>query len=404
MRSPLLALLLTAALLSGCVVEEPTTDGTPSTADEAQPPAQARADPQEPEEQQVSDGTPAQPHGTPERTDGAITTGTDPQSYPGAWARQSIRISNGFGPATLGDLQAAIAAGSIVVRAADQAGYVVEATLETRAGTEADAKAILERTHFDHTDVLEGETLSLEDLVRIDPPSGSSSGPAPIPLPPGLIRVDGNTDSVRVDLVITVPLAPAIDLAASASSGDITVSDLHGPALDLSTSSGDIGVALAQVVDVALSASSGDLAIEDLVADTLKASTSSGEIFGKALAVRKVAVGTSSGGATLQGTMDDIEADSSSGDLSIDATPAASGTYSFGASSGEVVVKLGAAAAYYVEAGTSSGDISVRVPDGEVIEDEEDHVEVASPGYDDAELRTAIKTSTSSGDITVSAD
>ena len=403
MRSSLLALLLTAALVSGCVVEEPTADDLSSAA-EVQGPVQSSPPEQEPEEQPVSEGAaPSAPHGTPQRTDGAVTTGSDPQSYPGAWARQSITITNGFGPATLGDLAASIASGSIVVRAADQGGYVVEATLETRAGTESEAKALLERTHFEHTDVLEGETLFLEDGVRIDPPTGTSPASSPIPID-DLIVLGTTTETVRVDLVITVPLAPAIDLAASASSGDITVSDLHGPALDLSTSSGAIGVTLAQMGDVALSASSGDLTVEDLVADTLKASTSSGEIFGKGLTVRKVSVGTSSGGATLQGTMDDIDADSSSGDLTIDATPAASGTYSFGASSGEVFVKLADVAAYHVDAGTSSGDITVDVPGAEVIEEEEDHVEVASAGYDDADLRTAIRTSTSSGDITVSAD
>lgn len=401
MRSSLLALILTAALLSGCLVEESGTDGTLSTDDDAQGPAQVTA--AEQAEQPSSEPAPAQPHGTPQRTDGAITTGTDPQTYPGAWARQSITITNDFGGATLGDLAASISAGSIVVRSADREGYLVEATLESRAGTEAEARAILERAHLEHTDVLDGSTLFLQDSVRVDPASAPAPAPAPI-LPPDLITVDAGQTGVRVDLVITVPLAPAIDLDADASSGDVTVSDLHGPRLDVSTSSGSIGVLLARMADVDLSASSGDVTVEDLVADTFTASTSSGDVFGKTLVLGDVVVSTSSGSATLQGTMDDIDADSSSGDLTFDATPANSGTYSFDASSGEVVLKVANAAAYYVKAGTSSGDIFVDVPDAEVIEEDEDHVEVASPGYDDADLRTAIDTSTSSGDITVEAE
>lgn len=400
MRSTLLTVLLTAALLSGCVVEEPTAEaidapGQSQDSDGADAGPQGQQDPEAASTPSASSA----PHGTPERTDGAITTGTDPQTYPGAWARRSITVTNGFGEATLGDLAASISSGSIVVRAADRADYLVEATLESRAGTEAEAKEILERTQFVHTDVLDGDTLFLEDTITIDP----APAPAPSLIPDGILVIGGNTPSVRVDLVITVPLAPAIDLDADSSSGDISASDLHGPALDLSTSSGDVGIALVRMTDVDVSTSSGDVHVEDLVASTFEASTSSGSVFGKALAIGSVSVSTSSGDATMQGAMDDIDADSSSGDLTFDAAPAKTGTYSFDASSGEVVLKL-AGAAVHVVAGTSSGEIFVDVPEGEVIEEEEDRVEVASPGYDDAELRTAIESSTSSGDITVEAE
>ncbi|MEK6975717.1 MAG: DUF4097 family beta strand repeat-containing protein [Candidatus Thermoplasmatota archaeon] len=400
MRSPLLALLLTAALLSGCLVEEadPATDAQgidPAPSPAGTQPAQQSVDPAKPDEP-----TPAAPHGTPQRTDSAVTSGTDPQGVPAAWARQSITITNGFGAATLGDLAASISAGSITVRAADRADYLVEATLEARAGTEADARAVLERTHLDHSDTLDGSTLFLEDKVRIDPPAS----PSPLPLPPGVLDLNVQEATVRVDLVITVPLAPAIDLAAGASSGDIAASDLHGPRLDLSTSSGAITVNVAAMDDVSASASSGDVRLDTLTTPNLRVSTSSGDVAGSDLTVGSASVSTSSGDAVLKGTIDSIDADSSSGDLSFEVAAAASGKYAFDSSSGEVVLKVPADGAYAVEAGTSSGDITVDVPDAEVIEDEEDHVEVATEGYDDADIQTAIDASTSSGDITVQAE
>lgn len=398
MRASLLTLLLTAALLSGCVVEDPATETTPQDAEDGQQQAASSSDQEEPAAQEA----PAGPHGTPQRTEGAITTGTDAQSYPGAWARRSITITNDFGGATLGDLAAAISAGSILVRAADRDGYLVEATLESRAGTEAEARAILERAHFEHTDVLDGSTLFLTESVRVDPAPASPS-PSPVPLPP-IVTIGAGSTGVRLDLAITVPLAPAIDLDADASSGDVTASDLHGPRLDVSTSSGEIVATLLRMRDVALSASSGDITVDGLVADSLKAETSSGSIHGQAVTARDVRVSTSSGDAYLEGTLDNIDAESSSGDLTVEATPGSSGKYTFGASSGEVVLLLANTAAYHVDADTSSGEIFVDVPDAEVIEEDEDHVEVASAGYDDADLRTAIEMSTSSGDITVSAD
>src|SRR5688572_26699427 len=243
MRSSLLTLALTAALLSGCLVEEPTaaqdTESEPQAADAQEPVRSAPV--QEDAEAKPAEAASSAPHGTPQRTDSAITTGTDPQTTPGGWARKTVTITNGFGEATLGDLTASISAGSIVVRAADRADYLVEAALETRAATEADAQALMERTHFDHSDVLEGSTLFLEDSVRIEP--ATSAAPSPVPLP-SLIQLNPGQESVRVDLVITVPLTPAIALDADASSGDLTVSDLHGPRLELSTSSGDVGITL----------------------------------------------------------------------------------------------------------------------------------------------------------------
>lgn len=401
MRSPLLALVLTAALLSGCLVEEADPDAASTQSNEASNADPAASDPTPADPEPVSEPaepTPSAPHGTPQRTDSAITTGTDPPSVPGSWARQTITITNGFGEATLGDLAAAISAGSITVLAADRADYLVEAALETRASTEAEARDLLERTHFEHSDVLDGNTLFLDDHIRTDPPVVPN--PTPIDLPD--INIMGTW--LRVDLVITVPLAPAIDLAAGASSGDVSVSDLHGPALDLSTSSGSIAADLCTMGDVKASASSGDIWFDTLVADAVSASTSSGDILGQDLSVGRLEVSTSSGSAVVDGIVDDLSASSSSGDLTFDVAAVNSGEYELGSSSGEVVLSLPADGVYAVKAGTSSGEIVIDLPDAEVIEDEEDHVEVASPGYDDADLRTAIATSTSSGDIVVTAE
>lgn len=400
MRSPMLALLLTAALLSGCLVEAPdaeTITPAPQESSSASDPVAEEVPVQPASAPEAAAG----PHGTPQRTDGAVTSGVDSQRVPGAWARQAITISNDFGGATLGDLQAKVAAGSIVVRAADREGYLVEAALEARAGTEADARALLERTHVEHTDVLDGSTLFLTDGVRVD----QAAPAAPGPLPPGILQVGTPQESVSVSFVITVPLSPAIDLVASAASGDVSASDLHGPRLDMDTSSGDITLTTLTMTEVVLSSASGDIVADTILADALTADTSSGDIQGDDLVLRHATLSSASGDIGIAGTVDNIDADTSSGDLVLDVAAAASGDYRLDSASGDVVVRVPAEGqAYHVDAGTASGTIRVDVPDAETLEDKERHVEVASEGYDDAAIQTAIEAGTSSGDITVQAD
>lgn len=394
MRLSLSPVLLAAALLlSGCVVEEVPTDAT----EPSQDPAPA-ADP--PQQEPVPEGEEAAtaPHGEPVVTEGAIESGMDLQQVPGAWARQTITVTNDFGGATLGSLWAAIAAGSITIKSEAREGYLVECVLESRAATEADARSQIERAELVHEDALDGATLRLRDHVEVQPPVTT-----PLPLPPG-VTVNLGDPTLAVHFTIVVPVGPAIELVADAASGDISVEDLAGPLLDVSTASGDVSLASLAMQETLVGTASGDIGIQGLVADSLQVSTSSGDVSASDLSVASVSASSSSGDLGLEGTIDDLDVGTSSGDVSVDATPTASGGYSVSTASGDVGLALAdEGPAYHVTAGSASGDIAIDLPGGEVIEDKERHKEVASPGFDDAAIQTTVDVATSSGDISVAA-
>src|ERR1041385_9319864 len=70
--------------------------------------------------------------------------------------------------------------------------------------------------------------------------------------------------------------------------------------------------------NVELDSSSGDIEADTVQADHLQASASSGSIVGKDLRIGVAKVDTSSGDIALQGTVDTLEADASSGSLTLD--------------------------------------------------------------------------------------
>lgn len=400
MRLSLTPILLAAALLlSGCVVEQ--VPETQSTADD---PAPAQSDPpqQEPAPEEATDPQEppaAAPHGEPQVTEGPIESGTGVQQVPGAWARRAVTITNDANGADLMALNAAIAAGSIRVLAQEREGYLVEVIVESRAATEADARAQVERAHVVHEDVLDGSTLRLRDHVEVDPVV------APLPLPPGVLENGLDEATLAVHFTITVPLGPAVELVAHSASGDLSAEDLAGPRVELSTASGDVSLASLAVDEAFLSSASGDLVVDGLVGSALNADSSSGDIVATDLSVRRLTVSTSSGDIAVAGAIDDLDAGTSSGDVSVEATPAASGGYAVSTASGDVVLDLAqdGGQAYHVAAGTASGDIVIDLPDGEVLEDKERRKEVASAGFDDAAIQTSVDVGTSSGDITVTA-
>lgn len=398
MRLSLTPILLAAALLlSGCVVEEAPTDATQTSADvepAAAPPQQ------EPVEESAGEDEPAAaaPHGEPQVNEGAIESGTDPQSLPGAWARQTVTITNDVNGADLVSLVAAVAAGGISVKAEARDGYLVEAILEARGATEAEARDHVERAQVVHEDALEGATLSVRDHVEVEPPVGT-----PVPLPPG-IHVGLAQPSLSVHFTILVPLGPAVELAADSASGDLSAQDLAGPGVTLASASGDVTLAALAMDAASVDTSSGDIGIDGLVGASLRIASSSGDVSASGLDVDAVSVSTSSGDIGLEGAIDDLDVGTSSGDVLVEASPGASGGYSLSTASGDVTLDLAAdGRAYHVTAGTASGDIAIDLPDGEVIEDEERSMEVATPGFDDADVQTTVDVGTSSGDIQVQA-
>lgn len=399
MRSVALALLLAAALLSGCLVEEAdpnaqSTDDEPFGSDPG-PAGEAPVapPPADEDDEDAPEPTPAAPHGVPQWENGTVTTGMDPNRVPGAWARQDVSVRNGFGDLVLGDLSAAVAAGGITLVVEDRADYLVQASLEVRAPSEEQAREVLERTRLDHRDAVEGDRLVLRDEAVTD----TAAGPLPIPIP---LTVTGDVQLI-VHLAITLPKVPAVDADLVASSGDLLVQSLRGGSLEASTSSGGVLVKDGRFGRAGLSASSGDVLVMATLAEEMEAITSSGDITLDAVTVGQLSVSASSGDAVLKGVFDSIDAHASSGSVFVEAEPARSGSYVLGASSGSVTLRLPAEGhAYKATADTSSGDIAIEL-EGAETKATEDHAEATTPGFKGAKLATTIEATTSSGDIDI---
>src|SRR4029077_19435648 len=114
-------------------------------------------------------------------------------------------------------------------------------------------------------------------------------------------------------------------------------------------------------------------------------------------------LGTSSGDITLDGLVDTLSADTSSGSIAVTAHGLSSGAYKLSASSGDITLKVltGAGHAYHVRADTSSGSVKVQLDDSTTLSDKDDHAEVETNGFAAAPIQTVVDAETSSGDITV---
>lgn len=394
MRRPFASLILVCALLSGCVVEEvpdrPGVVPANPTSTASPPPSQADAGAAQ------AQPSPA-PHGEPQVTQGPVESGLDPQRVPGAYARQTTTITNGFGAATLADWTADIAAGLIQVQGAERDGYLLEATREVSAATEADARAMLERTHLNHTDQLQEGVVRLTTRVDVD---------AVPDLVPGIVAGPSvNAMNLRVTLQITVPTQVALQLDADTASGDIALQSLQGPKLRASSASGDLTLHAIAMAELLLDTASGDIDATDIQAEELQVDASSGDITLAQAYASAAVLDTASGDIRLQGSVDDLLASSSSGDIELDAAAQRSGVYELDSASGSLTLELrGAQRAYRLEADTASGDITVEIPDANIIEQEERHVELESKGFDKATLQTRLVLGTSSGNIDVEAE
>lgn len=394
MRALLMMALVASALLSGCVVEEDPTANEASSPEEA-PALEGQQFEAAPNETvtPVAEDEPAPPHGTPQRTDGPITTGTEPSQVPGAWAQRTVTITNDAYGAALVDLDVAIAAGSILIAPTDGDLYEIVAVLEARAATEAQAQQELERVVLEHVDALEGDVLHLGASI------GMREEPAPAPGVPQLVNLDLGS-MVRADIRVLVPVQLAYDATAGAASGDITTHGLRGPGFSFSTASGDIELDGLNAGRLEADAASGTVTLTDLLAESLELSTASGDVVAKGLVARSADISTASGSVLIDGAIDSLDASTSSGDLELDLAPQASGAYDLSSASGSIELNLPAdGRGYAVEAGTASGDIDVDLADGEVIEAEERHVEAATKGFEGFDVQTVIDASTSSGDI-----
>lgn len=333
-------------------------------------------------------------HGEPQRDDGTVESGMSPPlQVPTFWARRTVTITNDFGGASLGHAFFGADAGSIAVATEAGDAYTVEVSLEAQGLTEQDARDALDRIEVTHTDALQDDGLHLSTVVKQRDPA------SPIPF----VSVGGGSFA-WADVKVTLPAAPAYELAADTSYGEVSVSDLRGPAVQLTTSSGGITAQRLNAGTLEIETSSGDIDLDTVQADDLNASASSGEVTGATLRLGKAVVDTSSGDIDLQGAIDTLEADASAGGITLDAYARHSGAYKLSTSSGDVDVTLltGEGRAYHVTAEADSGQVTVDLPDSHADKERDDRADVTTDGFDDAAVQTVVDVETSSGDITVS--
>jgi DUF4097 and DUF4098 domain-containing protein YvlB len=207
-----------------------------------------------------------------------------------------------------------------------------------------------------------------------------------------------------VDLVVTLPAGPAYDLTGDASFGELDVSGLRGPSFLLTASSGSIVAEEINAGTLTVETSSGSADLTTIQADVLEATLSSGDITGSELRVGKAVVDVSSGSIDLEGVFDTLEADAGSGSIAIEAHALASGAYDLAASSGDIELRLltGPKRAYHVTADADSGEVQVDLEDSDTVDQDDDHAEVVSNGFDAAAIKTVVQVETGSGTIDVS--
>lgn len=384
----LAALALLAAALSGCTASDAPTD---LPEEPASPAFEAEVFEGEPD-----DGAPAGEagtHGEPQRDDGTVEAGMSPTlQIPSFWARRTVTITNDFGGVDFGNVFLGADFGSITIVPSDGDSYSVEAVLEARGMTEQDARDALDRMEVSHSDVMEADGLHLITVVK--------QRPATQMIP--LVTI-GTGGFGLADLVVTLPSAPAYEMAADTSSGELSISGFRGPMISLSASSGDIDASELNAGTLSVDSSSGAIDLDTIQAGILEATTSMGGITGTELLVGTAVVDSSSGDIELDGIIDTLEADASSGSLTITSHGRSSGVYELSASSGDVRLSVltGVGRAYHVKAEASSGTVEVDLEDSDTIEEEDDEVEVVTDGFDEAAIQTVVDVSTSSGDILV---
>ncbi len=144
-------------------------------------------------------------------------------------------------------------------------------------------------------------------------------------------------------------------LEARSGSGDMHISSI-GSRVEAHTGSGDLQMNGVNG-DVRARAGSGNIEA-DGVAGAFDAETGSGDIGLRQTAPGEVRVRTGSGGVDLHGVRGMVSANTGSGDVSIEGTP--SGEWKLSAGSGTIKLQIPRQAGFDLDASTSSGDISLN--------------------------------------------
>jgi lia operon protein LiaG len=222
----------------------------------------------------------------------------------------------------------------------------------------------------DDVNVVEGTSDSLE--VRLH---GSVSTSSPDAVPRLTVERTGATAVVRLEraiyvgfffwrdftLDVSVPKKYAGRLSVEVSSADVQVLG-HGYAgLAVKATSGDVRAQGVTAGDASFSASSGGIRLDGLAVKDLGVNTTSGDIHMEGVSTNSLDVSASSGGIRATGLTGSGRVHTTSGDVSL-AFAALPSDLDAECSSGGLTVKVPAAAAFSLDAHCSSGDITCAFP------------------------------------------
>jgi hypothetical protein len=200
----------------------------------------------------------------------------------------------------------------------------------------------------------------------------------PISQEGNLIRIGGvgkvHGGDVAVDYTIVVP--QETQLRSTASSGDVEVRGIQGPA-NFTSGSGDVtasdiggdvqvhcgsgDVKLSKIKGQArVTTGSGDITLDAVQGESrLQAGSGTLEISNPGDALE---ADTGSGDVTIRGASADVRLRTSSGEIDVEGNPGPSNYWDFHTGSGEVTLHVPSTASFRLYAHTSSGDIDAAIP------------------------------------------
>lgn len=214
-----------------------------------------------------------------------------------------------------------------------------------------------------------GSTASVHRELHFD---GNRPGPSTT-VANGVLTLNDCGEDCTVDYIVTVPAAARVDGSTSsgdisiadastvdvqANSGDVSVAGVSG-GVSVTTTSGDIKAASAGG-DLQAHSSSGDITVNG-VSGAVTLQSASGRIVAGGLRGARTTAHSSSGSVTVTAdVVQDVETQSSSGDVTITVP---SGSYRVDTSSGSGDRRIGIAddpsAQHTISAVTSSGDVRI---------------------------------------------
>lgn len=148
-------------------------------------------------------------------------------------------------------------------------------------------------------------------------------------------------------------------LEVSSASGDISISEGMAENMKIQTSSGDVNMSRLKVVELIGNCSSGDIRGENLTIVNGGIQSASGDLIINHVLGNHLTCGSKSGDIKIQGVLQDIEAKTVSGDLTIVNEGDFNGN--LGTTSGDMVVKLkNNGNGYHVDLKSSVGDVYIN--------------------------------------------